>query len=356
MHTLGTRLLAVAVALGAPATLRAADAPPDLADLRDAVRAAAKKGNNVGEIAKAVDALEKALAGGFVAPKPGTPIPPELTAVRDAVEAAARKGENVDGIRTELEAVEKAVTGRVLDRPKPPPPADPPVRPRDPFRPDVFPRPLPFPVLPNAGPNAEEMQKAQDLMRKALELLVQNGNDADARKLLEEAREMMLKAIAGQGGIPNFPAFPELNLPDAAGRGPGKFRLGVRLEPLTPVLVEQLGLEAGRGVVLAEVIEGSPADKAGLRANDIVIEFAGKPVTDVPADFTAQVNAAKGGKVDAVVLRKGKKVELKGIELPDAPAAPRRPAVRPVVPLPVLPGLPGGLPGVNGRNAAGDTK
>jgi hypothetical protein len=350
--TLGTRLLAAAVVTaGLGSALWAADAPPDLADLRDAVKAAARRGQNVGEVAAAVDALEKSLAKGFVAPKPGGTVPPpaELTAVRDAVEAAARKGENVEAIRTELEAVEKAVTGRVLDRPKPPaPPADPPVRPRPelPFNPGAFPRPVPFPAFPNGGGrfNPEDLQKAQAEMLKALELMMQNMGDADARKQLE-----MLKALAGQGGLPNFPAFPGLDLPDLNGRAPAKFRLGVRLEKLSPVVVEQLGLEAGRGVTLTEVVEGSPAEKAGFRANDIVLEFAGKPVTDVPEEFTRQVNEAKAGKVDAVVLRRGKKVELKGIELGDPqPAPPRRLNVRPAPALPALPGL-NGLPGANGR-------
>ncbi|MBA4064151.1 MAG: hypothetical protein C0501_10645 [Isosphaera sp.] len=109
---------ALALLLAGPAAARDAK-PADLADLRDAVKAAAKKGNNVGEIAKAVDAVGQLLAKGWAAPKPGDAPPPELAALRDAVEAAARKGENVDGIRTELEAVEKALVGRTLTAAKP---------------------------------------------------------------------------------------------------------------------------------------------------------------------------------------------------------------------------------------------
>jgi hypothetical protein len=102
---------------------------PDLSDLRDAVKAASKRGHNVGEVAKALDALEKALAKGFTPPKPGeTPAPLlELVALRGAVETAGAKGEDVAAIRGELDAIEKTVAGKVFERPKPVPlPVDPP--------------------------------------------------------------------------------------------------------------------------------------------------------------------------------------------------------------------------------------
>src|SRR5690606_27867339 len=89
----------------------------------------------------------------------------------------------------------------------------------------------------------------------------------------------------------------------------------------------------------------------GFKPNDIVLTFAGKPVTDTPADFTQQVNAVKPGeKVDAVVVRKGKKVELKGIELPEKPVVLEGDPDLDMFPFP-LPGggLPGGgLPGLEG--------
>lgn len=104
---------------------------PDLSDLRDAITAADKKGENVGAIREAFTAFSKALAkSGF---KPGE-APPELTALRDAVEMALKKGENVEAVGRELGKVEKAVSGREYERPKPPEPAkepefQPPVRP-----------------------------------------------------------------------------------------------------------------------------------------------------------------------------------------------------------------------------------
>jgi hypothetical protein len=116
---------------------------------------------------------------------------------------------------------------------------------------------------------------------------------------------------------------PDMNIPYAGiGRASKRARLGVRLAPVAPIVTDQLGLEPGKGVAIVDVLNGSAAEKAGFKVYDIVMEFAGKPVTG-PADFAHQVNAAKAGeKVDAVVMRKGKRVELKGVELPALPRDP----------------------------------
>ena len=340
----------------------------DLSDLRDAIKAASKRGENVDEVAKALDALDKALAKGWKPEEGKTNPPAELTALRQAVEAAARKGENVEEIAKQLEAVEMKLVGRVLTAPKP---VTPPLG--DPVRPNPGPRPRPFndfgvppriefPAFPQPGIGGlggaidrEALQKAMDLRMKAMELLINDPNDPKALELAQQATEMMLKAIGGgRGGI----MAPDLMMPDFGGgfgRVPDRFRLGVRMEKLVPLVVEQLGIEAGRGIAITEVIAGSAAEKAGFKAHDIVLEFAGKPVSDLPEEFNRQVTAVKAGeKVDAVVLRKGKKVEVKGIELPNEPL-PARPAIRPAVPRPGLdlkPVFPNTLPDLGPRPGA----
>jgi len=293
---------------------------PDLADLRDAVKAANKRGENVSEIVTALAALEKSVAKGWAFPANGRTVPasPELVALRDAVEAAGKKGENVEAIAKELELVEKAMTGQVLTRPKPLPPVDPPIRPNpNPFgRPDLpFRRPM---VINPGGVNAAEFQKAQDLLRRAMEMQLKNPDDAEALKLLQEAQQMLLKAIA-DGGNGGGLLLPDLDFANPGiGRIPDRARLGIRMERITPVLVEQLGLADGIGIVVVDVIDGSVAAKVGFKPNDVLVEFAGKPVTDVPEELSRRVNEARGNeKLDAVVIRKGKKVELKGIELPE---------------------------------------
>ena len=221
----GKRWLAAAAVLafaalfvGVGIRFSAADEPKpvDLTDLRDAVKSASKAGENVDEIAKALDAFEKVIAKGLKAEPGRTEPPAELLTLRQAVDGAARKGENVEEIRKQLEAVEMKLLGRVLAAPKPvvPPLGDPKPEPRGRPFPNDFPVPpriefpaFPQPVFPDRGGfgggiDREALQKSMDLRRKAMELLVKDPNDPEALKLAQEATEMMLKAIqGGRGGL-----------------------------------------------------------------------------------------------------------------------------------------------------------
>lgn len=312
----------------------AADAKStDLTALHEAVAAAAKRGENVDEVRKALDAFEKALPG----IKPGA-VPPELQALRDAVESAARKGENVDAIAKELAAVETAVAGRPLAKPKPVPAPEAPME-RD--LPRRFDDPNPFGGF-GGGLDAEAFQKGMDLRMKALELMSKNPRDPEAVKLLNEANQLMLKAMRpALGGRAEVPLFPDFGrAPDFNNRAPERGRLGIRFEKLNAVTADQLGLDPDVGVAVAAVVPGSAAEAAGLKVHDIIVAFAGKPASGDTDEFIRQVNAAKAGeKLDIVVVRKGKRVEIKGVVLADAgraPAAvpefpvPRPPAIKPV--------------------------
>jgi serine protease Do len=54
--------------------------------------------------------------------------------------------------------------------------------------------------------------------------------------------------------------------------------IGVRAQTLTPVLATGLGLTRDRGAILADVLPGSPAARAGLRAGDVVLTLDTKPI------------------------------------------------------------------------------
>ncbi|MCS6863684.1 MAG: PDZ domain-containing protein [Gemmataceae bacterium] len=307
-----------------PAPKATANKPVDLTALREALEADSQRGANVDEITKALEAFEKVLPN----VQPGT-VPPELQALRDAVDAAARKGENVDRVTKELLAIEMAIAGRSLAKPKPEPQPEPQPNPNN-RRPRPFVPDLPLPILPDPGMgdfgiiggiDVPGFNRAMELRRKATELLMRNPRDPEARKLLAESQELMLKA-AGAGRLPRLlpmpPNFPDPIGPDVA-RPAERVRFGIRMERVPAVAAEQLGLEPNTGIVVSSVIPNTVAEKVGLKANDIILEFAGKPVSNDPDEFARRINEAKAGeKFTVVVLRKGKKVEIKDVELPEA--------------------------------------
>jgi serine protease Do len=71
--------------------------------------------------------------------------------------------------------------------------------------------------------------------------------------------------------------------------------LGVSIQPLTPELAKSFGLKEPKGVLIADVVKDSPADKAGLAAGDVLLEFDGKKL-DVPQDLQKLVAVTAPGK------------------------------------------------------------
>ncbi|MCC6347111.1 MAG: DegQ family serine endoprotease [Nitrospirales bacterium] len=97
--------------------------------------------------------------------------------------------------------------------------------------------------------------------------------------------------------------------------------LGISVQPLTPEIARQFALNGERGALVNDVMEGSPAQKAGMERGDIVVEYDGKAVND-PAQFRNVAAATPIGKEVAVLLlRNGKPKTLKVtiVELPSTP-------------------------------------
>jgi len=87
--------------------------------------------------------------------------------------------------------------------------------------------------------------------------------------------------------------------------------LGVVPQKLTPELAKSLGLEEDtKGVVLTQVEEDSPADKAGLKHKDIIVRFNGKEVQDADSFRNNVAMFTPGTEVPVTIIRNGKKVEL----------------------------------------------
>ncbi len=70
--------------------------------------------------------------------------------------------------------------------------------------------------------------------------------------------------------------------------------LGVAIQDLTPEIAEYYGLEPGKGVLVTEVFEDDPADRAGIRAKDVITSVNGRPV-DSSRELTRMIAAIEVG-------------------------------------------------------------
>jgi serine protease Do len=86
--------------------------------------------------------------------------------------------------------------------------------------------------------------------------------------------------------------------------------LGVRIQQVTEELAESLGLDKGRGALIAGMDKDGPAQKAGLQNGDVVLTFDGKPVPDNRALPRMVADAQVGKTVNVEVLRRGQRRTL----------------------------------------------
>jgi serine protease Do len=86
--------------------------------------------------------------------------------------------------------------------------------------------------------------------------------------------------------------------------------LGVIGERITPQLKEYYGLPVSEGVIILNVVEGAPAEGAGLQQGDIVVDIGGVNVTE-PNDVERALAKHKPKDTISAVIRRGKKkIEL----------------------------------------------
>jgi hypothetical protein len=81
-----------------------------------------------------------------------------------------------------------------------------------------------------------------------------------------------------------------------------KAYLGVELQGLTDQLGGYFGVKDGKGALISRVVDGSPADEAGLKAGDVITKIGDEVVED-PSDVTEQIsNAEPGDSVNVTYL------------------------------------------------------
>lgn len=87
--------------------------------------------------------------------------------------------------------------------------------------------------------------------------------------------------------------------------------LGIVTGPIPELLTTHLGVRDGEGVVVRSVMPGGPADKAGIRAHDLIITMEDKPALS-PAEISEIIRAHQPGDTLRVgLIQRGKGTELK---------------------------------------------
>ncbi len=116
--------------------------------------------------------------------------------------------------------------------------------------------------------------------------------------------------------IPPIPNLPEVDIPNiGVVVVHSSMRSGLMVENLTPQLGEFFGAKNGNGVLVRSVEKGSRAEKAGMRAGDVIIRVGDQPVHDT-SDFTHALHSHSTGSVSVGVIRDRREQTLT-ITLPD---------------------------------------
>ncbi len=82
--------------------------------------------------------------------------------------------------------------------------------------------------------------------------------------------------------------------------------LGVNIQTLTPDIAQSMELGSVQGALVSQVVDGSAAEKAGIKAGDVITAVNGKPVKDASALRNTIGLLRIGDRVDVSLLRDGK--------------------------------------------------
>jgi serine protease Do len=164
-------------------------------------------------------------------------------------------------------------------------------------------------VLEYNGQRVEGMEQFGRMVRETptgREVKLTISRDGGTQVLSAMLGSRKVRTFAG-----NFPQgfeMPEIRIPDI----PQIFttlrtaRLGIEAESLGPQLADFFGVK--EGVLVRSVIENTPAQKAGLKAGDVVTKVDGMPVTS-PGELSGAVRTASSKKTYSVEFTRDRKIQ-----------------------------------------------
>src|SRR2546423_884395 len=85
--------------------------------------------------------------------------------------------------------------------------------------------------------------------------------------------------------------------------------IGVEVQEITPAVAESFKLGITRGALIAGVLRGGPADKAGVKPGDVLVEVEGKPVADPATMLNLIAALAPGASAKLKLQRQGRELD-----------------------------------------------
>lgn len=86
--------------------------------------------------------------------------------------------------------------------------------------------------------------------------------------------------------------------------------IGVEPQDVTPEIAESFGLQQKSGAIVAGVLQGGPADKAGIKPGDILVTVNGEDITDTTKLLNVVAQIKPGTPTKVHVVRKGKEFDV----------------------------------------------
>jgi serine protease Do len=135
---------------------------------------------------------------------------------------------------------------------------------------------------------------------------------ADRHKLFNYPAMAAMPPVPPAPGVPaNFemPAMPAFDVPAIDVIVHSSVRGGLMVENLTPQLGDFFGVKNGQGVLVRSVEKGSPAERAGFRAGDVIVKVGDRPVSDT-SDWRNAMRRHRSGSVPIGVVRDRKSLTI----------------------------------------------
>jgi Do/DeqQ family serine protease len=95
--------------------------------------------------------------------------------------------------------------------------------------------------------------------------------------------------------------------------------LGVAIQDLSPELAAGFGVKEDAGVLVADVMKDGPAAAAGLKPGDVIVEFGGAAIKDVP-DLQKRVAAVEPGRLAPVTVIREKRTVTLSVKIGEQPS------------------------------------